>query len=160
MLVKLKISINKPPSEPFNFLSKKDEFKQPSSSPVLLLEKTTPGPLGVGTCYREVVQMMPFVKRDMLSEVTRFEPFSVLEEKWRGGSMEGTLTYFFNPIPEGTEIVQHVNIKALGLMKPFDRIISKTYAKAAQYRLECLKSLLETGELPDLNKLKWWRFKR
>jgi len=51
----------------------------------------------VGTRYREVVQMMPFVKRDILSEVTRFEPFSVLEEKWRGGGMEGILTYFLIP---------------------------------------------------------------
>jgi len=114
----------------------------------------------VGTRYREVVQMMPFVKRDFLSEVTRFEPFSVLEEKWRGGGMEGILTYFFNPIPEGTELIQHISAKALGLLKPFDSILSKTYAKAAQYRLECLKSLLETGKLPDLNKLKWWHFKR
>jgi len=160
MLVKLKININKPPSEPFNFLCDKDKFKQPSDSPVLLLEKTTPGPIGLGTRYREVVQMMPFIKREMLSEVTKFEPSKVLEEKWRGGSMEGILTYFFNPIPEGTELIQHVNIKALGLLKPFDKMISKTYAKAAQYRLECLKSLLETGKLPDLNKLKWWKISR
>ena len=103
--------------------------------------------------------MMPFVKREILSEVTRFEPFSALEEKWRGGGMEGILTYFFNPIPEGTELIQHVNIKAVGLLKPFDSMISKTYAKAAQYRLECLKAVLETGSCPDLQKLKWWRSK-
>ena len=81
MLVKLRIEINKPPSDTFNFLCDKDQFKQPSNSPVLLLEKTTTGPIGVGTRYREVVQMMPFVKRDFLSEVTRFEPFSVFKEK-------------------------------------------------------------------------------
>jgi hypothetical protein len=159
MLVKLRIIINKPPSDPFNFLCNKDKFKQPSNSPVLLLEKTTPGPLGVGTRYREVVQMLPFVKKDILSEVTRFEPSSVLEEKWRGAGMEGILTYFFNPIPGGTELIQHVNIKALGLLRPFDTMLSKTYAKAAQYRLECLKALLETGRLSDLSKLKWWKSK-
>ena len=128
MLVKLSIKINKPPSDPFNFLCDKDKFKQPSNSPVLLLEKTTPGPIGVGTRYREVVQMMPFVKRDFLSEVIRFEPFSVLEEKWKGGGMEGILTYFFNPIPEGTELIQHVSVKAFGLLKHFDSMMSKTYA--------------------------------
>jgi hypothetical protein len=160
MLVKLRIEINKSPNDTFNFLCNKDKFKQPSTSPVLLIEKTTFGPLGVGTCYREVVQMMPFIKKDILSEVTRYEPFSVLEEKWRGGSMEGILTYFFNPIPGGTELIQHVNIKALGLLKPFDSMLSKTYTKAAQYRLECLKTFLETGRLPDLNKLKWWQSKR
>ena len=160
MLVKLNITINKPQSEPFNFLCSKDKLKQLSSSPVLLIEKTTPGPLGVGTCYREVVRMMPFVKKDILSEVTRFEPFSVLEEKWRGAGMEGILTYFFNPVPEGTELVQHVTVNALGILKPFERMLARTYTKAAQYRLECLKAFFETGAIPDLNKMKRWHFKQ
>lgn len=132
MLVKLNITINKPPSEPFNFLCSKDKLRQLSSSPVLLIEKATPGPLGVGTCYREVVRMMPFVKKDILSEVTRFEPFSVLEERWRGAGMEGTLTYFFNPVPEGTELVQHVTVNALGILKPFERVLARTYTNKSR----------------------------
>jgi len=160
MLVKFKIQINKPPSDVFNFLCDKDKYKQQSGSPVLLLEKTTPGPLGVGTCYREVVQMMPFVKGEILSKVTRFEPGRVLEEEWIGGGTKGVLTYFFNPTEEGTALIQHVNLKTLGLLKLFDAIISRTYAKAAQYRLDCLKAVLETGNCPDLQKLKWWHSKR
>jgi carbon monoxide dehydrogenase subunit G len=160
MLVKFQIQINKPPADVFNFLCNKDSYKQQSGSPVLLLEKTTPGPLGVGTRYREIVQMMPFIKGEILSEVTRFEPHNVLEEEWVGGGMKGILTYFFNPVGEGTELIQHVNIKALGLLKPFDAMISRTYTKAAQYRLDCLKAVLETGQCPDLQKLKWWHLKR
>ena len=159
MLVKLRIEISKPPADIFNFLCNKDTFKQTSDSPVLSLEKTTTGPPGVGTRYREVVQMMPFMKGVILSEVSRFEPFSVLEEQWSGASMKGILTYFFNPIPSGTEVVQHVNIKALGILRPFDTMLSKTYANAAQFRLECLKILLETGKVPELKKLKWWKSK-
>ena len=160
MLIKFRIEINRAPSEVFNFLCDKDKYKQQSGSPVLLLKKTTPDPLGVGTCYREVVQMMPFVKGEILSKITRFEPGSVLEEEWVGGGMKGVLTYFFYPTKEGTELIQHVNLETLGLLKLFDAIISRTYAKAAQYRLDCLKAVLETGHCPDLQKLKWWHSKR
>lgn len=160
MLHKFKIQINRPPADPFLFLCNKDSYKQEKGSPVLLLNKTTPGPIGVGTCYREVVQMAPFIKSQILSEVTRYEPYSVLEEKWAGGGLKGILTYFFHPVDNGTELEQHVILETHWLLKPFNSMISKTYAKAAQYRLEVLKAVLETGESPDIQKIKWWHFNK
>jgi len=160
MLHKLKIQIDKPPVEVFQFLCNKDTYKQQNDSPVLSLEKTTTGPLGVGTRYREVVQMAPFIKSQMLSEITRYEPYSVLEEKWAGGGMKGILTYFFHQIGQGTDLVQHVNIETHCLLRPFNAIISKMYSKAAQYRLEVLKMILETGQSPDIQKIKWWHFRK
>ena len=160
MLHKLRIQINKPPVEVFQFLCNKDTYEQQNGSPVLLLEKTTTGPLDVGTCYREVVQMAPFIKTQMLSEITRYEPYSVLEEKWAGGGMKGILTYFFDQVGQGTELVQHVSVETHWLLRPFNTIISRTYSKAAQYRLEVIKTILETGQSPDIQKIKWWHFSR
>ena len=160
MLHKLRIQINKPPVEVFQFLCNKDTYKQQNGSPVLLLEKTTTGPLDVGTCYREVVQMAPFIKTQMLSEITRYEPYSVLEEKWARGGMKGILTYFFDQVGQGTELVQHVSVETHWLLRPFNTIISRTYSKAAQYRLEVIKTILETGQSPDIQKIKWWHFSR
>ena len=160
MLHKFRIQINKPPVEVFQFLCNKDTYKQQNGSPVLLLEKTTPGPLEVGTCYREVIQMAPFIKSQMLSEITRYEPYSVLEEKWAGGGMKGILTYFFHQVGQGTELVQHVNIDTHWLLRPLNAIISKTYSKAAQYRLDVIKMILETGQSPDIQKIKWWHFSK
>ena len=160
MLHKFKIQINKPPVEVFQFLCNKDTYKQQNDSPVLSLEKTTTGPLGVGTRYREVVQMAPFIKSQMLSEITRYEPYSVLEEKWAGGGMKGILTYFFHQVGHGTELVQHVSFETHWLLRLFNAIISKTYSKAAQYRLEVLKMILETGQSPDIRKIKWWHFRK
>ena len=160
MLHKFRIQINKPPVEVFQFLCNKDTYKQQNDSPVLSLKKTTTGPLGVGTRYREVVQMAPFIKSQMLSEVTRYEPHSVLEEKWAGGGMKGVLTYFFHPVGQETELVQHVSIETHWLLRPFNAIISKTYSKAAQYRLEVIKTILETGQSPDIQKIKWWHFSK
>jgi len=160
MLHEFRIQINKPPVEVFQFLCNKDTYKQQDGSPVLLLEKTTAGPLNVGTRYREVVQMAPFVKSQILSEITRYEPYSVLEEKWSGSGLKGILTYFFHQVDQGTELVQHVNIETHWLLRPFNTIISKTYSKAAQYRLGIIKTVLETGQSPDVQKIKWWHFSR
>ena len=160
MLHKFRIQINKPSVEVFQLLCNKDTYKQQNGSPVLLLEKTTPGPLGVGTSYREVVQMAPFIKSQILSEITRYEPYSVLEEKWAGGGMKGILTYFFHQVGQETELVQHVSIETHWLLRPFDTMISKTYSKAAQYRLEAIRTILETGQSPDIRKIKWWYFSK
>lgn len=160
MLHKFRVLIGKSPIDVFCFLCNKDSYKQQDESPVLLLEKTTDGPVGVGTRYREVVQMAPFIKSQILSEVTRYEPYSVLEEKWVGGGMMGTLTYFFNTAGEGTELIQHVEIETNWLLKLFDPVIAQLYAKAAQYRLDCIKAVLETGQSPDIRKIKWWHLNR
>jgi len=160
MLHKFRIQINKPPNEVFTFLCNKDSYKQQNGSPVLLLEKTTPGAIRVGTCYREIVQMMPFIKREMLSKVTRYEPGSVLEEEWAGAGMKGVLTYYFHPNSGGTELIQNVKIETITLLKPFESMISRTYVRAAQYRLECVKTILETDNPPDIQKIKWWHFKK
>lgn len=155
-----RIRIDKPPADVFHFLCDKDSYRQQEESPVLLLEKTTPGAIGVGTRYCEVVQMAPFVKSEMLSEITGFEPDSVLEERWAGGGMKGVLAYSFRPAGQGTELVQHVVIETHWLLRPFDAVISRMYARAARYRLDCIKAILETGRSPDIQKIKWWHIKK
>ncbi len=62
MNFELSIVIKRPPTAVFDFLRDKDKFQQPAGSPVLALEQTTPGPAAVGTRYREVVQMLPFIR--------------------------------------------------------------------------------------------------
>jgi len=117
-----------------------------------LREKTTDGPVGIGTRYREVVQMAPVVRSEILSEVTRYEQYSVLEERWSGGGMEGTLTYFFIAVGQGTELRQHVEIGTHWLLRLFDPVIARMYARAARYRLECIKAIWETGRSPELQR--------
>ena len=74
MYFELSILIRRSPSDVFAFLRDKDQYPQEDDSPVLILEKTTVGPVGVGTRYREVVQMLPFVRGEILSGITRNEP--------------------------------------------------------------------------------------
>jgi hypothetical protein len=61
---------------------------------------------------------------------------------------------------QGTELIQHVQIETHWLLKLFDPVIAKLYAKAAQCRLGCIKAILETGRGPDIRKIEWWYLNR
>ena len=86
----LSIRIERPTADVFAFLRDKDLYPQEPGSPVLALEKTTAGPTAVGTRYREVVQMLPFVRGEILSEITCYEPPRRLQERFWGAANAGT----------------------------------------------------------------------
>jgi len=141
----LSTSINRPPADVFVFLRDKDKYPQEEDSPVLALEKTTPGPPRVGTCYREVVQMLPFYRGEILSEITRFEPNEYLEEDFRGAGMVGHLAYQFLPEKEGTKLIQRETLRYQGLLRFCEPIIRVILNHRLRERLKDIKAALEAG---------------
>lgn len=139
------IHIKREPQDVFAFLRDKDLYPQKEGSPVLLLDKTTPGPVGVGTRYREVVQMLPLVKGEILSEIIAYEPGQRLAESWEGPSMDGTLTYLFIAEEGGTRLVQQERLNPRGWLRLFGPIIKHTLGRAIVRRLEDIKRILEAG---------------
>ena len=144
----LDITIDRSPHIVFAFLRDKDKHPQEKYSPVLLLEKTTAGPCGVGTRYREIVQMLPFFKGEILSEITHFEPEHRLDEDWRGPGMDGHLTYLFLPDDGGTNLIQKETLNPRGLLWFFSPIINLTLGWAIRKRLQLIKRVLESGWNP------------
>jgi hypothetical protein len=145
MEFELVIHIRRPPDDVFLFLRDKDKFPQAEDSPVLLLEKTTPGPHGVGTRYREVVQMLPFVKGEMLSEITHYEPGERLGEDWQGAGLKGHLTYLFIPENDGTRLIQRETVRPQGLLRLMAPLIKSMLGRRLQKRLHDIKLILEAG---------------
>ena len=143
------ISIRCKPEEAFVFLRDKDQFQQEPGSPVLVLEKTTPGPVGLGTCYREVVQMFPLIKGEILSTVQRYEPSRFLEESFRGTGMDGYLAYEFNPVEEGTHLIQLETIQFHGLFGLLSPLMGRMLLKAVEARLEGIKVILEAKSVGE-----------
>jgi len=139
------IYIQRPPEDVFLFLRDKDLLPQPAESPVLRLEKTTPGPVAVGTRYCEVVQMFPFWKGDILSEVKRYEPPFHLEEAFHGASMQGYLAYIFQPIEGGTLLIQQETVQFKGLLTIFTPIMERMLLKKIDERLVGIQHFLERG---------------
>lgn len=145
MHFELSVAIARSPSDVFAFLRDKDLYPQQPGSPVLALDKTTLEPVGVGTRYREVVQMLPLVRGEMLSEITRYEPPRFLEEDFRGAGMRGHLAYEFVPHGDGTVLVQRETLEPLGLLRPFGRLIERSLSAKLQERLESIRDGLESG---------------
>jgi len=145
MYFELSIKIQRSPSDVFTFLRDKDKYPHKKDSPVLSLEKTTPNPPGIGTHYREVVQMLPFFRGEILSEITRFEESKFLEEDFEGAGMEGHLAYQFLPEGNGTKLIQRETIHCRGLLRIFEPIVKLTLLRRLRERLEDIKEVLESG---------------
>jgi len=141
MYFELSITIRRPPLEVFTFLRDKD--KHPRG--VLLLEKVTPGEPGVGTLYREVVQMMPFVREEILSVITRFDPDEYLDENFEGAGFKGHLAYQFLQEDDRTRLIQRETMFARGLLKVFEPLIKRMFCRHLQERLEAIKAILESA---------------
>ena len=139
------ITIGRPPSDVFVFLRDKDKYPQEPDSPVLILEKTTPGDPGVGTKYREVVQMLPFVRGEIFSEITRYEPPNYLEEDFNGAGMQGHLAYEFRAEADGTLLIQRETIRFLGFLALFEPVIRMMLLRKIEERLRGIKDELEAG---------------
>lgn len=143
----LSIHIDRPPADVFDFLRDKDKHLRPTDSPVLLLEKTTPGPCGAGTRFREVVRMLPFVTAEIRSQVIRHEPGRRLAEIWNGAGMSGELTYLFEADNGGTKLIQKENVTTRGLLRPLAPIIQLTLSRNLVHRLKDIKLALEKNNL-------------
>jgi hypothetical protein len=145
MYFELSIAIHRPPSDVFAFFRDIDKYPQKKDSPVLILEQTTPGAPGVGTHYREVIQMLPFVRGEFLSVITRYELNEHLEEDFEGAGFKGHLAYQFLPEDDGTRLIQREKMSAQGLLKVLEPIIERRLSRQLRERLEAIKTILESA---------------
>jgi uncharacterized protein YndB with AHSA1/START domain len=138
--------IDRPVSEVFAFLADMRNHPQEERTKVLLVEKTTPGPIGLGTRFREVVQMLPLVRVEMISEVTEYDPGERVAFAWSGGGMEGVLTLSFTARDGGTSLALRETIRTRGLTKLAEPQLHRAFKDTLAKRLEGLKSVLEHEE--------------
>ena len=145
MYFEREIWIDRLPADVFAFLRDKDTYPQAADSPVLILERTTGGPVGVGTRYREVVRMFLCLKGEILSEITRYEPPRILEEDFWGSGMEGHLAYEFCTAGEGTRLIQRETIRFKGFVGLAEPFIRAKFLAQIEARLATIKEVLEGG---------------
>ena len=144
MEFRLSIAVDRPVDEAFAFLEDMRNHPQEARSQVILVEKLTPGPIGVGTRFREMVQTLPFVQAEMISEVTQHDPGERIEIAWHGGGMEGVLTYRFEPQNGGTGIGFHETVTPRGLMRLAAPMIRQSFERMLADRLQGIKQVLES----------------
>jgi hypothetical protein len=126
----------------FKFMSDMRNHPQEEDSKVLLVEKITDGEIGLGTRFREVVQMFPFLNANFINAITKFEPNEHIEITWHGGGMEGVLTFHFDPFQEGTLLKVEETINLKGVMKLVAPMIEQNFREMWEKRLHGIEQVL------------------
>jgi hypothetical protein len=139
------VSIARPVGLVFDFMKDFENHPQEMDSKVLLVEKITPGRVGVGAHYREKVQMLPLLAVNLISEIKEFEPEVEITSIWVGGGMRGNLHISFVPHASGTILTVNEWIDPRGLMKLFTPFIGAAFRQTWEDRLQAIKHVLESG---------------
>lgn len=144
MEFELSIVIDMPLEKVFAFFRDIDQYAGQKGTIVPVYDKLTSGLVGVGTRYREVVQVMPFVTGEILTEVVGYEPGQRLAYRFVAMGMAGELTYEFEAIEEGTRVVQRQSLCPSGWMRLFSPIIGAMFSRMIARRLAGIKVFLES----------------
>lgn len=127
----------------FAFLRDKHTYRQEAGSPVLRLDKTTQGPVDVGTRYVEVVRMLGPIRGTITSTITRFEPPERLHERFQGAGMVGHLAYEIQRQDSRTLLVQNESIRLRGVLRPFTPLMLMMLLPRIEQRLRDIRDILE-----------------
>ena len=145
MYFELSTCIARPVPVVFSFFRDKHKLTQEKDSSVQIIEKTTSGPVGKGTCYLEVVRILPFYRETIISEITVYEPEKLIEECFESSMMKGRLTYRFIADVNKTRLTQQEDLWMRGLMVPFQPLIRRTFSSKLKKRLDGIRKILESG---------------
>lgn len=135
--------INRSPEKVFAFLRDKDMHVRPPGSPVVLLERTTPGAVHAGTKFLEIVRITLFVRSRIESEITRVDPPLHLEEKFWARRMRGYLAYEFIPDHGGTLLVQKEILRYRGVLGLLEPMVERMLLPRIEARLRGIRDALE-----------------
>lgn len=145
MNFELSTVINRPLEDVFAFFRDIDQHAGQKGTIVPVYDKITPGPTGVGTRYREVVQILPFVTGEILTEVVGFEPLRRLAYHYVALGMAGELAYTFELVEGGTRLAQQQSLQPGGWMRLFSPLIGTAFSRMAARRLAGIQRFLESG---------------
>ena len=104
--------------------------------------KTTPGPVAVGTVYRQV-RSVPSPSVETLT-VTRLEPdHRRLDVEGQLGPFDARLSYELEPDGDGTRLVNSIQLEARGPMRLVAGFSAGRVREAVASNLGVLKKILE-----------------
>lgn len=137
------VTIQRPVKDVFAFLA---DFENIPAWNYAIVEtkKTSPGPVGVGTTYRQL-RSIPSRSEEGF-EVTAFEPTSRLEVHGDIGPFNATISYLLTPTNAGTRLTNAVDLQpASGALRLLAPLAASRVKTAVAANLDKLKQLLETS---------------
>lgn len=90
--------------------------------------------------------MMPFVKGEIISEITTFDFPHVLEMTWNGPWMRGTDKYELATNPDGTTLKHTKHTSFPGILRVMEPVMRRPLIPRLEQRLMDIKCILEGVE--------------
>jgi hypothetical protein len=135
------VTIARPAGEVFEFLADFENVPRWNYA-VEQTRKVSPGPVRVGTAYRQT-RTIPRRSEESF-EVTVFEPPSRLAIDGQVGPFRATFGYLLEPVADGTRLSNHVELEPSSAVLRLIGPLAVPNVKAAVARnLTVLKGLLE-----------------
>jgi uncharacterized protein YndB with AHSA1/START domain len=139
--IEASVVINRPVEEIFAFVADPNNTVQ-WAGPVIEAEKTSEGPVGLGTTSTRVTQ---FLGRTMEAtyEITEYEVNRYYADKMTSGPMPIGGRISFEPTNEGTKVTVAGDIEAAGFYKLAEPLIARMAKRQVATDVQTLKDLLE-----------------
>ncbi len=136
------VTIGRPPEEVFDYLAHFENAPAWNYA-ITGTEKTSPGPVGVGTTYRQVRSIPSYAVEEFT--VTRYEPDHDLEVTGTIGPFHGSLSYHLEPSGgAGTVLVNGAVLRAgSGFSGAASTLFAGRVRRAVAENLDALRKVLE-----------------
>ncbi len=135
--------VARPPAEAWTVLA--DLERAPEWVPDLIeVTKLTPGEVGVGTRYHEIVEMSGN-RTEAELEVTTFDPPRTFAHAGQGGPASFSATFTLEPDEGGTKVTHAYTCQMKGMMKFMEPILRGWITKNSANASEALAGLIEGG---------------
>ena len=137
------VTIRRPVADVFAFLA---DFENVPAWNYAIVETrmVAPGPVRVGTTYRQVRSVPSRSEEDF--EVTVFEPASRLEVQGELGPFRARLSYTLEPVAGGTRLTNAVELHGSGLLSVVMPLATSRVKRAVAANLDTLREILERDD--------------
>jgi Polyketide cyclase / dehydrase and lipid transport len=137
------LAIRRPVDDVFAFLADFENIPTWNYA-IAQTKKTSPGPVGVGTTYRQL-RSIPDRSEEGF-EVTAYEPTTRLQVHGDIGPFTATISYLLAPVGDGTQLINVVDLEsASGAVRLLAPLATFRVKAAVAANLDTLKQLLEAG---------------
>jgi carbon monoxide dehydrogenase subunit G len=135
------LTIQRPVDDVFAFLADFENIPTWNYA-IVATKKTSPGPVGVGTTYRQL-RSIP-ARSEEGFEVTAFEPTTRLEVHGDIGPFTATISYLLAPSGDGTQLTNVIDLEsASGAVRLLAPLAASRVKAAVAANLNTLKRMLE-----------------
>ncbi len=141
--IETSIVIERPIGDVFAFATDTDKVAL-WAGPVTEAEQTSEGPVGVGTTWTQVNQLLGR-RFESIYEVTEYEPNSKYSAKSVSGPVPIEEHLSFEEVEGGTRVNLGAEVDAAGFFKLATPILTRIISRQVESDVGTLKDLLEAG---------------